>query len=65
MRDALAPVDSEPVITAEAPGEPPDAGQRLRVILDPDDPTKSVAMLPPARPGAESRTDVDQAGDWT
>jgi hypothetical protein len=34
------------VITAPAPGDPPDADERLRVILDPDDPTKSVAILP-------------------
>jgi hypothetical protein len=30
----------EIAIVAEVPGEPPDADTRLRVILDPDDPTK-------------------------
>jgi hypothetical protein len=46
-----APVD-EVVIMAAVPGDPPDADQRVRVILDPDDPTKSVAIMPdtPAEP---------------
>jgi hypothetical protein len=39
----------EIAIVAEVPGEPPDADTRLRVILDPDDPTKSIAVVP-ARP---------------
>jgi hypothetical protein len=34
------------VIVAEVPGDPPGAGERLRVVLDPDDPTKSVAFVP-------------------
>jgi hypothetical protein len=36
----------EIAIVAEVPGEPPDADKRLRVILDPDDPTKSIAVMP-------------------
>jgi hypothetical protein len=36
----------EVAIVAEVPGEPPDADTRLRVILDPDDPTKSIAVVP-------------------
>jgi hypothetical protein len=42
----------EIAIVAEVPGEPPDADTRLRVILDPDDPTKSIAVMPspPADP---------------
>lgn len=42
----------EVAIVAEVPGEPPDADTRLRVILDPDDPTKSIAVVPspPADP---------------
>jgi hypothetical protein len=42
----------EIAIVAEVPGEPPDADKRLRVILDPDDPTKSIAVVPapPAEP---------------
>jgi hypothetical protein len=49
-----APPD-EVVIVAAVPGEPPDADTRLRVILDPDDPTKSIAVMPaaPADPPSE------------
>ena len=46
LQEVFSPNKNEPVISAEAPGEPPDADERLRVILDPDDPTKSVVLLP-------------------
>jgi hypothetical protein len=46
LKDIFQPSANEPVITAVAPGDPPDPERRLRVILDPDDPTKSVAILP-------------------
>ena len=46
LQEIFQPSDNEPVISAEAPGDPPDADERLRVVLDPDDPTKSVAILP-------------------
>ena len=46
LQEVFYPNKNEPVITAEAPGEPPDADDRLRVILDPDDPTKSIVLLP-------------------
>jgi hypothetical protein len=46
LNEIFQPAVNEPVIMAEAPGEPPDADQRIRVILDPDDPTKSVAIMP-------------------
>jgi hypothetical protein len=46
LKEIFQPTNIEPVITAPAPGDPPDADERLRVILDPDDPTKSVAILP-------------------
>jgi hypothetical protein len=48
LQEIFYPTKNEPVLTAEAPGDPPDADERLRVILDPDDPTKSVAIVPPA-----------------
>jgi hypothetical protein len=35
------------VMVAPVPGGPPDP-DRLQVILDPDDPTKSIAVLPAA-----------------
>jgi hypothetical protein len=46
LKEIFQPTNNQPVITAPAPGDPPDADERLRVILDPDDPTKSVAILP-------------------
>ena len=54
-RPSLAPPPDEVVIVAAVPGEPPDADTRLRVILDPDDPTKSIAVMPaaPADPPSE------------
>jgi hypothetical protein len=45
------------VIVASVPGDPPDADQRLRVVLDPDDPTKSVAILP--KPDPDTTPDQD------
>ena len=42
----FAPPVDEVVIVASVPGDPPDANQRVRVVLDPDDPTKSVAIMP-------------------
>ena len=56
LKGIFQPTNIEPVITAEAPGDPPDANERLRVTLDPDDPTKSVAIIPRAQ-GREASTD--------
>jgi hypothetical protein len=47
LQDIFYPTNNEPVISAEAPGDPPDADERIRVVLDPDDPTKSVVVVPP------------------
>jgi hypothetical protein len=46
LKEIFQPTNIEPVITAEAPGEPPDDENRLRVVLDLEDPSKSVAYLP-------------------
>jgi hypothetical protein len=46
LQNVFAPTDNHQVIVAEVPGDPPDADERVRVILDPDDPTKSVAYVP-------------------
>lgn len=46
LHAVFAPPAHEIAIVAAVPGEPPDADQRVRVILDPDDPTKSVALMP-------------------
>jgi hypothetical protein len=48
LQNVFAPADDHQVIVAEVPGDPPDADERVRVILDPDDPTKSVAYVPKA-----------------
>jgi hypothetical protein len=55
LQAVFAPPADEVVIVAAVPGEPPDADTRLRVILDPDDPTKSVAVMPvnPTDPATE------------
>jgi hypothetical protein len=46
LQNVFAPPPNQPVIVASIPGDPPDP-ERLQVILDPDDPSKSVALLPP------------------
>jgi hypothetical protein len=48
LQAVFAPPAQEIAIVAEVPGEPPDADTRVRVILDPDDPTKSIAVIPAA-----------------
>jgi hypothetical protein len=48
LQAVFAPPPDEVVIVAAVPGDPPDADTRLRVILDPDDPTKSIAVMPAA-----------------
>ena len=50
LRDVFAPVPDPPAVVASVPGDPPDADQRVRVILDPDDPTKSIAIVPGESP---------------
>jgi hypothetical protein len=46
LLDVFGPNRNEPVAVAEAPGEPPGDDERVHVILDPDDPAKSVAIVP-------------------
>ena len=48
LQGVFASPADEIAIVAAVPGEPPDADQRVRVVLDPDDPTKSVAIMPGA-----------------
>jgi hypothetical protein len=50
LQAVFAPPVDEVVIVAAVPGDPPDADERVRVILDPDDPAKSVAIVPPKSP---------------
>ena len=46
LQAVFAPPPQNIAIVAEVPGEPPDADTRLRVVLDPDDPTRSIAVVP-------------------
>ncbi len=46
LQNVFAPPVDEVAIVAAVPGEPPNADKRVRVILDPDDPTKSIALVP-------------------
>jgi hypothetical protein len=46
LQAVFAPPADEPVIVASVPGDPPNP-DRLQVILDPDDPSKSVVIVPP------------------
>jgi hypothetical protein len=56
LQKIFYPTDDHPVAVAPIPGDPPDADERVRVTLDPDDPTKSVAVVPPpAAPPPEPR----------
>jgi hypothetical protein len=50
LQAVFAPPVDEVVIVASVPGDPPDADDRVRVILDLDDPTKSVAIMPQSPP---------------
>jgi hypothetical protein len=43
----FAPAENRPVISAPVPGDPPDPDQGFLVVLDPDDPAKSVAVFAP------------------
>jgi hypothetical protein len=47
LQNVFAPPQDQPVMVAPVPGDPPDP-DRLQVILDPDDPTKSIAVVPRA-----------------
>ncbi len=63
LHAVFAPPADEVVIMAAVPGEPPDADQRMRVILDPDDPTKSVAIMPEGTADPESDKTPGGTGD--
>jgi hypothetical protein len=57
LHAVFAPPVDEPVIVAAVPGEPPGEDERIRVVLDPDDPTKSVAIVPERAQRAEDPED--------
>ncbi|HWF14717.1 MAG TPA: hypothetical protein VG244_00910 [Acidimicrobiales bacterium] len=49
LQNVFGTPQDQVVMVAPIPGGPPDP-DRLQVILDPDDPTKSIAVLPPTDP---------------
>jgi hypothetical protein len=53
----FAPNENRPVVSAPVPGDPPDPRQGFRVLLDPDDPSKSVAVFAPEAEDAEGPGD--------
>ena len=56
LQNVFAPPPNQPVIVASVPGDPPDP-DRIQVILDPDDPSKSVAFLPPGHDAGRDGSD--------
>ena len=65
LQNVFAPPANQPVIVASVPGDPPDP-ERLHVVLDPDDPSKSVALLPPsAGPSSEAGEAGEETGEKT
>jgi len=56
LQNVFAPPPNQPVIVASVPGDPSDP-ERLHVILDPDDPSRSVALLPPAHDADDDPSD--------
>src|ERR1700733_3550876 len=63
LQAVFAPPADEVAIVAAVPGEPPDADQRVRVTLDLDDPTKSVAIVPEASVDPVSDEPPDERPD--
>jgi hypothetical protein len=43
----FAPSENTPVVSAPVPGDPPDPDRGFRVLLDPDDPSKAIAVFGP------------------
>ena len=56
LQNVFAPPQDPPVMVASVPGDPPDP-DHLQVFLDPDDPTKSVVVLPPSAQDEHDLTD--------
>jgi len=49
LREALEPKRNLPAFVMEAPGEPDDPDAPISLHFDPDDPTKTVAVIRPPR----------------
>ena len=60
IADALEgrPRKEEVVIVQEAPSAPPREPRRLELLLDPDDPSKSLVFLPQPADGGDDAPDA-------
>jgi hypothetical protein len=56
LQYVFQPPQDQPVMVAPVPGDPPDP-DRIQVILDPDDPTKSIVVIPPGVAGDDGEPD--------
>ena len=63
IADALEgrPRKEEVVIVQEAPSAPPREPRRLELLLDPDDPSKSLVFLPQPADGGDAAPDAPDA----
>ena len=63
IADALEgrPRKEEVVIVQEAPSAPPREPRRLELLLDPDDPSKSLVFLPQPADGGDDAPDAPDA----
>lgn len=59
----FAPGENRPVVSAPVPGDPPDPEKGFRVLLDPDDPAKSVAVFAPKPEEEDEERPGDRASD--
>jgi hypothetical protein len=55
----FAPAENRPVVSAPVPGDPPDPDRGFRVVLNPDDPAKSVAVFAPKAEDAEAQAQAE------
>jgi len=54
LQQALEPKRELPAFVMEAPGEPDDPDAPIVLHFDPDDPTKTVAVIRPPAPGPDA-----------
>jgi len=60
LQQALEPKRNLPTFVMEAPGEPDDPDAPITLHFDPDDPTKTIAVIRSAdRPGPEAASPAD------
>ena len=59
LQQALEPKRELPAFVMEAPGEPDDPDAPIHLHFDPDDPTKTVAVIRPTAPSSDGPTSAD------